>query len=166
MKKKILLAVGLIFLSCQTVLSIDVNLVLDSRTETEFEKRVKSYLARELRSLGDVNIVDENETFRLGVVAVQNKASGKIIGYSISLVVYIRLSSEYLAENLSERGSLSKDQREFLNWLTAVGIYVPTGHILSTEGPDEESLRRLCSNLITTLDINTLEAHRSTSKQK
>ena len=53
------------------------------------EQAIESYLSRELRSLGDVDIVDPGEDIILEIIALKDlTVSGKVLGYSFS-VVYI-----------------------------------------------------------------------------
>jgi len=59
-------------------------------------KKTESYLSRELRSLGDVDIVDSGEECKLTAIVVKDMyKSGEVLGYSLAVLCTI----PYICDN-------------------------------------------------------------------
>ena len=69
---------GTTSLHAQAKLWVKVKIGDDDKL-TALETLTKSYVERELRDLGYVNVVDTLETFTVGIIMFENEASGLII---------------------------------------------------------------------------------------
>ncbi|GAH41599.1 unnamed protein product, partial [marine sediment metagenome] len=51
------------------------------------KNKIRSYLSRELRSLGDVSIVDEHPDWEISIIALEVRRSGYKHGVSMSVLI-------------------------------------------------------------------------------
>lgn len=119
---------------------------------------ISSYIKRELRSLHDVVITDNNPQYNFRIVAAELELDrGTEIGVGISCVITESLTLDAFVNMLEVRfpecridwdvlKDRCKDQTEIL--LHKV-IYTP-----------HEGLRKTCERLVADFDITVLEAHR------
>ena len=120
----------------------------------EIKNDIISYISRELRSLGDVVVVDSQPNYTISIVALnsRNKAN-EDIGYAFSVVVTSELTGQYIATLTSDCKS-NKNKDLLFTWLaTMSGI---KSHILVV-GSD---LRKLCSDLVASTDAEVFEEMR------
>ena len=101
--------------------------------DPQIENEARSYLARELRSLGDVEVV-ENGDFTVNVTVFKISNNAGVVGYAISF--------QYL-ENITCQG------KEYANKLDG-GLHVT----------DPQGLRRMLESTITLFDTRILEKRR------
>jgi len=106
---------------------------LSISADEDIKQKAESYLSRELRSLGDVTIVDSGDEYKICIIVLQHESeSGTLLGYSISVVF----------------GELD-------NYL-----YYLIDHRLYTGGP--ERLRSRCEDIILDFDNKYLKEKRKT----
>lgn len=98
MKTRIFVAAALICIlttatSVQKKYQADVVLNVEC-DEKDVKDQMVSFLGRELRSLGDVNIIDipRPYSFSFNVIVVTSEVGSRTVGYAISLVITERYS--------------------------------------------------------------------------
>ena len=85
--KTALLFVALCFVGvAQPTAKFNVTVKLDIQSIDPPKSLVTSYIARELRSLGDVTIVgaDEPSDYRIAIIVVSAEQNGSTVGYSVT----------------------------------------------------------------------------------
>lgn len=123
-----------------------------SAKSNDVRDRVSSYLDRELRSLGDVALVDDHPSYEIEVVALKIKnRNGFSAGYALSTVVVQPFYSTFLLALVKSpakgfvRRATSNLYYQPLQWLNTDS----TGH-----------LERICKDIIATFDAQVLEPQR------
>jgi hypothetical protein len=122
---------------------------------------VTSYIKRELRSLNDLVITDDNPRFSISVLIVRVRGvRGEDLGFSMSVVV-TELSGRSLA-NIIKPESCGACVAS--SWGRALGETLPDmvevqDHLLFTGGPDD--LQTLCRNVVTGIDTDIFEPRRA-----
>ena len=110
--KRLLIAVSAVLLSLavpaqETDLpkfSTTVRLIV--RGEEDLQPRIKSYIGRELRALGDVEVVDATADWHIRIVALEGRyVSGKKAGDTVLSLVIARMQAEWLSWRLPVFGS-------------------------------------------------------------
>ena len=128
-----------------------------------------SFLTRELRALGDVEIVEDTPTYRVEVVALEtaSRASTEPTGYAISAIVTrpVNLTLAKTAFELYGQG-VDAELRSNLFKITektSAGHEQILGHYLRI-GPSD-GLAKLCEGLIASIDGETFENARKGRQQ-
>jgi hypothetical protein len=122
---------------------------------------VTSYLSRELRALGDIDIVEDDPWFILSVIAVAtSNRAGNPTGYTFSVVVerpvlYRKMRDEF-AKLLDEKMMKVMDI-SFDNTARIVSHFVQLGAV--------DELENLCKKVIADIDGNVFEPDRKISQQ-
>ncbi len=142
--------------------SIRVKLTCSAKDNIRGE--VESFLRRELRSLNDVILVDENAGLEINIVAMeQETVSRRKVGIIFSVVV-LRPMEELLKFWVMSEGKMTYDKAKFMDRLKDhFKIYLYKGHYIQT-GPVEE-LKSICQSIVAKLDIDYLEEVRKSHQQ-
>ena len=103
--KKIPLVLVILFVA--TLVSAEnFKVMVDIKDEESYERELKSYIGRELRTLGDVDIVyDKNETeYIIDIVVLKVSSSGIHAGYAVSANIILHSIGfiNYIYSNLPE----------------------------------------------------------------
>ncbi len=133
-----------------------VEMVTD---DDEVDLDAASYIKRELRSLGDVEIVYEGAEWKLQVLANEDKTkSGRKIGYSIAVAFTRRIRDSY--PNVFDYNELRKllSTDVVFDFVEISVSYEFQSLYLGGGGTAELDL--ICKNLVTTFDIKHLEPER------
>ena len=142
---KTLCLVGFFFLlsanyegNCQSSFNVNVKVVAET---AGIRETIKSYVNRELRSLGDVVLVDSLESFLdlgLYISAMKiNLEDGRSVGYSLSAIaVYAVYSGE--TDEAPDK------------------IYYDSNLLLT----DKEGLKEICERIVVWYDIGLIETFR------
>ncbi len=145
---------------------------LGIEADQSIESLVASYLNREIRSIGDVEVTDDNPQWYLGVIAVEDYSeAGNILGYTISSVVH---STVPVGAYLDERLEVISNESQIDSLATLVARieifltkkYLSTfdnlvtfhGHWIQSGGPDD--LKKMCELVISHFDGEYLEEAR------
>jgi hypothetical protein len=145
---------------------------LDISADDKIKNQVYSYLSRELRSLGDVKVVDDNLGWTIKVLAqeLSNQAGHKtgIVMSSVYLKAPWADNRFALAANTFLRGMAEKgedyvpDNEEVWAWPSVDRCLRShlffCGQVLQVGGP--EDLQALCKNSVATFDAKFLIAER------
>ncbi len=164
----------------ETKPNFKVRLLIDA--DVDIEQTVKNCLSRELKSLGDVTIVDTGEDCLIGIMIMENKAlSGS---FALSVVLYERqdvyglLAAKREIENLRKtiRKLPETEQRKellasstilllkMIVALPTIGDYSIKDHFMYT-GVMGNNLCKCCEQVIVQFDNNYLkEKRKSTTK--
>jgi hypothetical protein len=120
---------------------------------------VSSYLNRELRSLGDVELVDDNPEYEIRFLAVETKSlSGQKTGVAFSVI-----TSEYF-DNQSISFTFQPKYKEMGLRATA-GLEHNLDHRMEMGSTSE--LEKICKEIVADLDAKTLgESRRSFREMK
>jgi len=117
--------------------------------EESIKSSVSSYLNRELRSLGDVEIVDDNYEWAINITALENKiVGGKKSGFTIAAIFIQSFNNQLLRELVEPK------HQDFVIKMTSGLSYYPDGWVV-IGGP--ESLQELCKKIIADFDTECLE---------
>ena len=133
------------------------------------KREALSFLTRELRALGDVEVVDTAPSYQIEVVALEtsSRASTVPTGYAVSAIVTSPVNLSVLkslfeqlgqGENAELYDSLFKATEE-----ATAGHEMIFGHYLRI-GPSDE-LAKLCEGLIATIDGETFERARKAMQE-
>jgi hypothetical protein len=125
--------------------------------DENIEGKVKSYINRELRDLGDVELVDYYPELELDIVAIeQTKKSDNKVGIVLSMVVISTFDNWYLLTVVpaSKKENADKATNNLDHFFDH---WVMTG--------STEDLRKLCNGIIADLDTEYLENMRKLRRQ-
>ena len=140
----------------------DFDVMVDIHGDVSLRTQVRSYILEELRSLGDVVIVDNRDVadFLLRILCSADKLeSGEVIGFSlVALELSPFAASTY--DFYIEMARLEHDEEERLLPLRSevAGLYQFSGLRLG-RGPIE-SLRQVCKQIVARFDTTSLEGRR------
>jgi hypothetical protein len=133
--------------------SIRINLEITA--EESIKSEVSSFLNKELRSLGDVNITDDSPHIKVRVIAVKNKfSSGLSFGYTLSVVVAQANGS--LLESLLNRCPFDSQRAEEFWRDIILEQESHSQHILEVDN----DLPSMCRKIIAQIDTNNIEPDR------
>ncbi|MBO2568535.1 hypothetical protein [Shewanella algae] len=114
--------------------------------------KIESYLSRELRSLGDVVVTDDNPRWILSIVALESESkSGYKTGVELSVVILEPFNNQFVVNMVPEK---SKD---LVSGMTS-SLYSYSGHWLRVGAP--EDLRSICNGIIADFDSSELKEAR------
>ncbi len=134
-----------------------VSVVLEGDDE-DTNRKIDSYIKRELRSLNDVTIAEQNGDYIIDVLAIKLTNNRQVMtGYAVSFV-------------LNERAITSSNNLSFIsdtNYATVASMFLssavfPRDHQLRTCPPEE--LKQTCEELVTSMDSGTFETARRNQK--
>jgi hypothetical protein len=128
-----------------------------SAPTNDLRDQLVSYITRNLRSLGDVEVVDTNPTFKISIVSLSNTLmSGQSGGYTISTVILKPLDATQVDLMLKSMDTpevivnmvsiMTTDEVEFKD------------HLLNTGSVYQ--LPAMCQDLVTSLDSRVFENER------
>ena len=138
-----------------------VQVVVDA---DDLGKQVRSYINRELRSLGDVEIVDSDADWKLSIIAMQGETTSgsKLPRYNFSVAVLRPL----LKHNATEVGKARRATRkckdlECLRTIANLSVIIAFADICSTHFASRGTdLQAMCKRVVTLFDIDILEPER------
>ena len=131
---------------------LSLSLHRDPRTSDQ----VEIFLKRELRSLGDVDVTDEDPDYILSIVPLKNQnQAGVVTGYTISVLLTSPVATNVL-HYIVDADSLTNAQR-FCSGLVRV-----EDHEVVVCPPGE--LRKTCEGLIATIDTQNFEPTRKVNE--
>lgn len=113
--------------------------------DTKLRDTIESYITRELRTLGDVE-VDSPGFFKIEVLALENRTSTELLGYTMSVVI-----SHF--STCTSRKTNSKGKLE--TWT----CYVQKFHFLRVGSTDD--FRKMCEDVVTDFDTRALKPMRA-----
>jgi hypothetical protein len=114
--------------------------------------KIESYLSRELRSLGDVVVTDDNPRWILSVVALESESkSGYKTGVDLSVVILEPFNNQFFVDMVPEKS------KELASSMTS-SLYSYSGHWLRVGAP--EDLRSICNGIIADFDSSELKEAR------
>ena len=132
------------------------------------KRETLSFLTRELRSLGDVEVVDTAPDYEISVVALETSSRGSTVptGYAVSAIVTAPIDLT-LVKNQGEalRPSNAKLYDSLFKTIehTTAGRELILGHYLRITSPDR--LAQLCESLIAEIDGETFEGLRKSMRE-
>lgn len=124
--------------------SVNVRITVSHR-DKDIASEMYSYLAREIRSLGDASVVTENEDFVIRILVVDSKVGGRLVGYAVSTAV--TKSALCL--------SITKNKDGTPNIFTYDDIFDHSVEVIPYDG-----LRAAAQGIVTSFDTNILEERR------
>lgn len=128
------------------------RVMVDITAPQNIKGTVTSYINRELRDIGDIEIVDDNEEWLLEIIVLEfNTISGSKIGYTFSTVILQKFNNLYLERLIQEMWE------EHVKMLTSNLYYCPR-HSLQTSST--EDVRTTCNGIVAEFDTECLEAKR------
>jgi hypothetical protein len=138
--------------SAQPQNKIGVKLTISGRTG--LENQVRSYFTREFRTIGDVDVNDDQALLCLDIVIMEVKnKGGRSIGYAMSLVITDRTAIVPLVVAGTNLTTDTAKQLQIVQLMPKDGILVD--HILQTLDPD--SLPATCKALASQIDGGQIE---------
>ena len=118
--------------------------------EESIKNSVSSFLIRELRSLGDVEIVDNNHGWELQVVAIETvNAVGNKTGFVLSTLIIVPFHNKEMRE------LFKPEDQDFGIEITSGLIKYPKQHWISLGGLKD--LQDRCKRIIADFDSKCLE---------
>lgn len=123
--------------------------------DSNIENRVDSYIKRELRSLGDIVIVEQNGDWELDIIVMEATTKG---GYKSGIVVSVAILNKILRGSIWDL--IEPDEKDDNPNRTKINI---TDHWLRI-GP-EETLKSICEKIVADFDTMHLEPFRKYNKQ-
>jgi hypothetical protein len=125
--------------------------------EESVNSSVSSYLNRELRSLGDVELVDKDHEWEISVLILATRSvGGQNMGFVLSTVIIPTFSNQWLREYL-----IPKYQDLVLN-ITSGLSYYPKQWINIGGTKD---IQEICKRIIANFDTTCLEENRKVFRQ-
>jgi hypothetical protein len=121
--------------------------------DKNIQGQIESYITRELRSLGDVIVTDDNPRWTLSIIALTTaNVRGQKTGIAMSIVILEPFCcSEYVANQVPE------DVKVSISLLT-MGLYGYSDHWLRICSP--EDMRSLCTGIVADFDSKHLKKAR------
>jgi hypothetical protein len=126
------------------------------KAQPRFEDELRACIYREVRALGDTQIVEEKALFALWVVAVESN------GYRASVVILDHADARKLAEGQTMPGTTA---REILDKMKADAFVLPAnvftlGRLQTHHLVQFADVPKLCSYVVTTLNTLVIDAAR------
>ena len=135
-----------------------VNLIVSG--DQNIKGEVTSYITRELRSLNDVIIVDENADWQISILAMEAITKGSYKGgIALSVVILRPFNNNILKPFI---GKLTADQSNLIDALTSF-LYRYEEHWLRIGSPDD--LKSICQGIVADFDSKHLEKSRRLYQQ-
>lgn len=118
---------------------------------------ITSYITRELRSIGDIVVVDSKPEYKLIIAAVETKTTGgEKLGFSLAIVIL-----EYYPEDIYSYMLKEEDKDSFRSIMADICFFK---RLLVMSGP-YRSLRSICSEIVAEFDNEYLEPSRKLSQR-
>lgn len=138
----------------QNSLAIPVSIQVEA--PPTFEDELRACLYREVRALGDTQIVEEKALFALWVLAVEND------GYMASIVILDHADARRLAEGQTAPGTTA---RQILDRMKADAFVLPAniwtlGRLQTHHLVQFADVPKLCSYAVAALNTNVIDAAR------
>lgn len=113
---------------------------------------IESYISRELRSLGDIVVTDDNPRWILSIVALESTTKGGYkSGIELSIVILEPFDNSYLLNQVNETS------KELISTMTS-GLHSYSGHWLRVGSP--EDLRSICNGIVADFDTQHIKPSR------
>jgi len=120
--------------------------------------QIESYISRELRSLGDVIVTDDNPDWVLHIVALEpTSKGGNKVGIILSVVITRPFKSNGLNVLLIVLREVKKNEREILSSMTA-DLNSIASHEIRVGSP--EDLRNMCNSIVADFDTDQIKPFR------
>lgn len=125
---------------------------VDVSGDPNIKSLITSYITRELRSIGDIVVVDSKPDYKLIIVAIEDHTtSGKKFGFSLAITILEYYREDIFRFMLKEKykdsfRSIMADLCEFKNLLVMCD--------------SDKNLRSTCSKIVANLDNEYLEPSR------
>ena len=131
----------------QTSVSISVS-------ADHLDGQIKSYINRELRSLSDVTVKDEDADFHISIIALERRTvKGESLGLAMSFSISRRLRFDRLLDWLDLPPAKEQGVRDYLQ-----STWAFHHHYLRTGA--SESLQEMCKEFIAEFDAHYIEEYR------
>jgi hypothetical protein len=139
-----------------------IRVFLDvSARDSNDKSMATSYLSRELRQIGDVQVTTENPAYVIECQVIRNHAGGELVGYTLSYLVTSYMERIVTLNFL--RDKISPSDLQFL-----VKLHSGKKGNLVTDGihvcPPSE-LRKACADLIAALDGDVFQPARLSAQK-
>ena len=132
------------------------KVILAVSASDSIKNQIASYFGRELRSLGDVDIVSfDQETYGLCVDVVAMELMNKssiITGFVITVGIYYRFDPDIVAKYIPENQRESIKKLIFLEWCSSPDIWVRTG--------GQDDIQVVCSEIVADIDTKYFQPSR------
>jgi hypothetical protein len=127
---------------------------LDVVAPDKIKDEVRSYLSRELRSLGDVTIIEDKPSWSISIIIVPtDTVSGQHLGYAYATLVTQPLHTDYL----DKYAKCDADSKEMLRGALETGEIIYRFNV-QTSATDE--LQEISKKLIAEFDSRFLDEER------
>ena len=125
-----------------------VQVEVSYKADDTMNSLIKSYIKRELRSLGDVEVVNTNPEFQIIIVGkTDHTKGGRDLGYSLAVA--------YTTRHTVPSFVLRKDISDWMKSTYLSPVYVLEGLIIM--GGERENLQSVCQETVADLDTKMLE---------
>lgn len=116
---------------------------------------IESYISRELRSLGDIIVTDNNPRWVLNIVALEVSTKGGYkSGVLLSIVILEPFDSSLLMDLVGDKNKQNKQ----LIYVMTLDLYSFSGHWLRVGAP--EDLRKICNAIVADFDTEYIKPAR------
>ena len=127
-------------------------------------EELRSYISRELRSLGDVLIVNEDPDYELIILSMDAKTGGESVGYVISGLIlqtfdiegFVMTASLFISDEKAKEALKESLLKSFDLWTN--NIYENPSNLVRTTPID--GLKSACQKIVTDFDTDYLERGR------
>lgn len=146
-------------------LKFNPKVKVDVSANDNINGEIVSYLSRELRSLGDVIVVDEKPDWTISIVALElTNKGGNNTGVALSILILSKPHSPLIEMGINDLYRLKKINKfemDSLQQMINIDFGLVTeyeGHWLRTGSPD--NLRDICNGIVADFDSKYLEPTR------
>ena len=137
---------------------IRVSITVSSPDEIKGE--VTSYLSRELRKLGDIDVVENDPSFSIGVIALALKSKGNLkTGYAFGVLV---TSPAYPAIRNFTAPKLDAGTLKILDQMGQRTVNIQD-HFVQSGATDQ--MDELCHSIVASIDGDVFEPERKVQQQ-
>ncbi len=149
----IYLTIGIpVTLSEKRVFRVEVS--VDCKDDT-MESLIESYVKRELRSLGDVEVISTNPELQIVIAGMRDKTKGgRDLGYSLAVAYTMQHTVPFFV--------LRKDISHWMKAAYLSPVYEFSG--LQVSGGSWEALQSTCQSVVASFDTGRLEPLRKMSQ--
>lgn len=136
--------------------------------DSEFTSTVRSFILRELRSLGDVVVVEDRTVADKGLllIPIKHKLEGGVVSGFVMTILMLDYFSEKEFDALMKTGKIDPGEHITLSMLKAVttGLYIITD-VWYRSGP-MDSLKRNSEGIVAVFDTQHLEPWRKSAHRQ
>ena len=118
-----------------------------------------SFITRELRTLGDVEIVSTNQDCSIEVVVLETKRGGNPIGYALSILITGRNSIPYVL-GVATKNISDDSARSIVNSAAIASKELVTVLLHEVRTCPDDGLRKTCESIVAQFDTDHLEPGR------